>query len=65
MATIRVDLTEEQMAKLRELADRVRASVEEMARLALQHAILGEEEGFLQAAGRVLGKNEELYRRLG
>ena len=64
MATIRVDVTEEQLAKLQQLAEPLGVSVEEIARLGLQHAMLEEEDDFLRAARRVLTKNEELCRRM-
>jgi len=64
MATIRIDLTEQQLTKLQELAEALKISVEDLARLGIQQTILTEDQAFLEAANRVISKNQEIYRRL-
>lgn len=64
MATIRIDLTDQQLTKLQEVAEALEISVEDLARLGIQQTILTEDQAFLQAANRVISKNQELYRRL-
>lgn len=64
MVTIRIDLTDDQLTKLQELAGALKISVEDLARLGIQQTILTEDQAFLEAANRVISKNQELYRRL-
>ena len=63
MATITIELTDEQLAKLSEAARMLGLGVEEAARLSVVQAVVADEE-FIRTAQRVLEKNEALYRRL-
>jgi hypothetical protein len=64
MSSIRIDLLEAQLAKLREIAARLGISPEELARLGVEEMLSQPDEKFEQAADYVLTKNAELYRRL-
>ena len=63
MATITIELTDGQMAKLSEVAGLLGLGIEETARLSVVQAVVADEE-FIRTAQRVLEKNEVLYRRL-
>lgn len=64
MATISIELNDEQMARLRELARQARQTPEELVRDGLGRWLDGPDESFERAADYVLRKNAELYRRL-
>ena len=64
MSSITITLSDEHMARLREVAERFGVSPEELARVSVEELIARPDEKFEQAARYVLGKNEELYRRL-
>lgn len=64
MSSITINLQDEQMARLVELASRLGISVEDLARLSIEEVLTAPDEGFEQAADYVLKKNEDLYRRL-
>lgn len=61
---ITIELSDGEVGSLRERAQRLGISPEELARLAVADLLDTEESDFLTAAKRVLKKNEELYRRL-
>jgi predicted transcriptional regulator len=64
MSSITINLPDEHLLKLREIADRLRVSPEELARMSIEELIAQPEESFERAADYVLKKNAELYRRL-
>ena len=64
MSSITVELQPEQLVKLQTLADQLGTSVETLARSTIEDLLAGPDEKFERAAEYVLGKNEELYRRL-
>lgn len=64
MSSITINLQDEQMAKLQELANRLGISIEEVARVSIEELLAAPDERFEQAADYVLKKNEDLYRRL-
>jgi predicted transcriptional regulator len=64
MEAITISLYNEDLAKLREMADRHGISPEELARVSIEELLARPEEEFQRAVDYVLGKNEELYRRL-
>ena len=64
MTSITIALTEDQLARLRDIASRLGVTAEEMARASIVDILAQPEEGFRKAADHVLEKNEELYRRL-
>jgi antitoxin FitA len=61
--TITIDLRPEQYERLAELARRQGLTAEELARRGVDD-LLARESAFQAAAGYVLEKNAELYRRL-
>ena len=61
---ISVELSEDQVERLRSAAARLGVSPEELARVGVTDMLTQPEEDFRRAAERVLRKNEELYRRL-
>ena len=63
MATITIELTDEQMTKLSGVAGLLGLGVEETARLGVVQAVVADEE-FIRTAQRILEKNSALYRRL-
>jgi predicted transcriptional regulator len=64
MSSITINLPDEHLLKLREIASRLRVSPEDLARMSIEELIAQPEEGFERAADYVLKKNAELYRRL-
>jgi hypothetical protein len=61
---VSIDLSPAQVEQLRQQADRLGLTPEELARAALADLLGTPDEAFRHAAARVLQKNEELYRRL-
>ena len=59
-----IDLSPAQAERLRHEAERLGLAPEDLARAALADLLATRDEDFKAAAGRVLQKNEELYRRL-
>ena len=64
MSSITVNLTDEHLLKLKEIAARLKVSPEDLARMSIEELIAQPEEIFEHAADYVLKKNAELYRRL-
>lgn len=64
MTTLKIPLTDERYAQIRELADMAKVSPEELARAGLEDWLRQPKKDFLEAAKYVLEKNQELYRRL-
>ena len=64
MNTITITLAEDRLAKLRDLAARLKVSPEDLARVGVEELLSRPEDAFQRAADYVLGKNAELYRRL-
>jgi predicted transcriptional regulator len=64
MSSITINLTDEHLLKLREIAARLRVSPEDLARMSIEELIAQPAEDFERAADCVLKKNAELYRRL-
>ncbi|WP_338421219.1 hypothetical protein [Nostoc parmelioides] len=64
MAAITINLTEEQLQKLQELAQRLGVSTEELLSASLEDLLNYPKNGLNQAASYVLRKNAELYQRL-
>jgi len=59
-----IDLSPAQAERLRVEAERLGLTPEDLARAAIVDLLAATGEDFNVAAGRVLKKNEELYRRL-
>lgn len=64
MSTLTITLSDERLAKLREIADRFNIKTEDLARVSIEELLTRPEESFQQAADYILNKNAELYRRL-
>ena len=61
---ITIELSEERATTLFETARRIGVTTEELASAALSDALDHSGEDFLKAAEYILGKYEDLYRRL-
>ena len=59
-----IELSPAQAERLRQEAERLKVTPEELARAALSDLLAEPDESFKIAAERVLRKNAELYRRL-
>jgi hypothetical protein len=64
MTRITISLSEERLEQLRQMAQRVGVSPEELARAGLEDWLRQPRADFMQAARYLLAKNTELYRRL-
>lgn len=64
MSSITVTLSEERLAQLREMADQLRTTPEDLARASIEDLLARSEKDFDTVAQYVLKKNAELYRRL-
>lgn len=64
MSSITINLQEETLFRLQEVASRYGVTVEDLARLSIEELLVVRDDKFEQAAEYVLKKNEELYRRL-
>jgi plasmid stability protein len=64
MSSITINLPEEHLSKLREIAARMGVSIEDLDRMSIEELLAQPEEDFERAADYVLKKNAELYRRL-
>jgi len=61
---VAIELTDEQLAQLREQAKALGVPAEELARAAVVDLVTKPADDFQVVAERVLAKNAELYRRL-
>ena len=64
MTSITITLSEDRVAKLREIAARLNVTAEDLARVSIEELLTRPDETFKQAAEYVLQKNSDLYRRL-
>jgi predicted transcriptional regulator len=64
MDAITISLSDDDLAKLQEMADSHGITPEELARVSIEELLKRPEEEFKQAVEFVLEKNAELYRRL-
>jgi hypothetical protein len=64
MSHISIELPEERLQKLREMATELGVTPEELARASIEGLLNRPDDQFKQAAEYVLKKNAELYRRL-
>ena len=64
MSSITVTVSDDRMAKLKELAGRFSISPEDLVRVSIDELLARPDEAFEKAAEYVLNKNSELYRRL-
>ncbi len=64
MATVSINLSQEQLDKLSEFAAKLKVSPEDLIRVTVEDLLTRPEDDFMQSADHVLKKNAELYRRL-
>jgi hypothetical protein len=64
MAAITITLSEEDLRKLRELAQDVKVAPEELVRASVEEWLRRPKDDFARAASYVLQKNAALYKRL-
>jgi hypothetical protein len=64
MKVLELNLSEPTVTKLREAAERLSLSPEELAILSLEEKLAQLDDQFRNAADYVLNKNAELYKRL-
>ena len=64
MSAITINLSEERLRRLQELAARLGVSPEDLARVSVEELLASSDEKFEEAASYILEKNSELYRRL-
>lgn len=64
MASITIDISDEQLQKLQQLARDNQVSLEDLLRVNIEDWLARPQDEFTQAADYVLKKNAELYRRL-
>lgn len=64
MASITIDIPDEQLQKLQQLARDSQVSPEDLLRVNIKDWLDRPQDEFTQAADYVLNKNAELYRRL-
>ena len=64
MSTLTIALSDERLAKLREIAEHLNVRPEDLARAGIEELLTRPEESFQKAADCILRKNAELYRRL-
>jgi len=64
MRSITINLREEKLLQLQEIAGRLGVSVEVLASLSIEELLAEPDEKFEIAAVYILNKNQDLYRRL-
>jgi antitoxin FitA len=64
MASITIDIPDEQLQKLQQLARDTQVSPEDLLRVNIEDWLARPQDEFTKAADYVLKKNAELYRRL-
>ena len=62
--TLTLELDEQQVQRLQDIARRLNVSVSDLAKAAINDLIARPESDFENAATRILKKNAELYKRL-
>ena len=64
MNTLAVTVSDDRLAKLKEVADRFKITPEDLIRVSIDEFLSRPDEAFEKAANYVLNKNFDLYRRL-
>ena len=64
MSSITINLQDEKLFRLREIASRLGVSIEDLARISIEELLTAPDDKFERASEYILTKNEELYRRL-
>lgn len=65
MVAITINISEHQLEKLQELAQKLGISTEELLSASIEDLLNHPKNDFTKAANYVMQKNAELYRRLG
>jgi len=64
MSAITIDLPEDRLLKLQEVASRLNVTPEELVRVSVEELLGKPDDAFQRALDHVLRKNQGLYRRL-
>jgi antitoxin FitA len=64
MASITIAVSEDRLVKLRETANWLKISPEDLIRISIEDLLSQPDETFRRVADHVLEKNSDLYRRL-
>ena len=64
MSNITVTLSDDRLAKLKNIAERYNVTLEDLVKVTIDEFIAQPDEAFQKAAQHILNKNSELYRRL-
>jgi antitoxin FitA len=64
MTTITINLPDDRLQKLNEIADRYKVAPEDVIRASLDDLLSKSDDEFRKALSYVLNKNRDLYRRL-
>jgi predicted transcriptional regulator len=64
MSSITVTVSDDRLAKLKEIAGRFSISPEDLVRVSIAELLARPDEAYEKTAEYVLNKNSELYRRL-
>ena len=64
MTNITIAIPDDRLLRLKEIADRLQITPEDLVRVSLDEILTRPEEAFQRAVKYVLKKNAELYRRL-
>lgn len=64
MSSITIAIPEERLEALKEVAERLQVTPEELVQASVEELLARPDESFRRAAAYVLKKNAELYRRL-
>jgi antitoxin FitA len=64
MTTLTINLTDDRLERLQQLAQRFHVAPEELVRASIEELITRPEDDFQRMLAYVLVKNAELYRRL-
>jgi hypothetical protein len=62
--TLNLELNEQQIRRLQEIASRLNVSVNDLAKAAINDLLAKPDSDFERAAAHVLKKNADLYKRL-
>lgn len=64
MSTLTITLSEDRLARLREIAHRFNIKAEDLARVGVEELLRQPDEKFKEAVEYILTKNTDLYQRL-
>ena len=64
MSTVTITLSDENFARLQEIAAQFHMTKEDLARVSVEELLTRPDDAFINAADYVLRKNTDLYKRL-